>query len=156
VLVLSGSCSPVTAGQLAHAHENGFAEIGLAGDHELVVQDAVRSIASGRHTIIHTRADVRQELDTAEAHSRRLADLARQVLDRARPARLVVAGGDTSGLIAEALGVESMTMVAPFVRGAPWCRLDAPGSPADGLPAVFKGGQVGMRSMLVDATGETS
>jgi uncharacterized protein YgbK (DUF1537 family) len=155
VLVLSGSCSPVTASQLAHAREHGFAQIDLAGDHEQVVQDAVRSLSSGRHTLIHTRADGQRPAGSGEGHSRHLADLGRRVMNRVRPARLVVTGGDTSGLIAEALGVESMSMIAPFVRGAPWCRLDAPGSPADGLAAVFKGGQVGPRSILVDATGDT-
>jgi uncharacterized protein YgbK (DUF1537 family) len=34
-------------------------------------------------------------------------------------------------------------MIAPLTPGAPLCRAFAPGSPADGLEVVFKGGQVG-------------
>jgi uncharacterized protein YgbK (DUF1537 family) len=57
--------------------------------------------------------------------------------------RVVIAGGDTSGAIARALGIESMEMIASFVRGAPIVRAAAPGLPADGVELIFKGGQVG-------------
>jgi len=57
--------------------------------------------------------------------------------------RVCIAGGDTSGFAARALGVTSLEMVASLTPGAPVCRAGAPGSPADGLELVFKGGQVG-------------
>jgi uncharacterized protein YgbK (DUF1537 family) len=45
--------------------------------------------------------------------------------------------------VAHALGIEALEMIAPLAPGAPLCRAYAPGSPADGLEVVFKGGQVG-------------
>ena len=59
-----------------------------------------------------------------------------------RRARLCLAGGDASSFAAK-LGMEALEMIAPLTPGAPLCRTHAPGSPADGLEVVFKGGQVG-------------
>ena len=51
--------------------------------------------------------------------------------------------GDTSGFLANALGIEALEMVAPMLPGVPLCRVHAPGSAAHGLEVSFKGGQVG-------------
>ena len=58
--------------------------------------------------------------------------------------RVIVAGGDTSGHGARALGIEALELVGPAAPGSPLCRAVAPGRPADGLQLVLKGGQVGV------------
>jgi uncharacterized protein YgbK (DUF1537 family) len=65
------------------------------------------------------------------------------VLAATKTRRLLVAGGDTSGEVARALGIESLEMIGELTRGAPLCRATAPNSPADGIEVTFKGGQIG-------------
>ena len=72
-----------------------------------------------------------------------LGKVLREVLEERTVRRVLVAGGDTSGAVAGALGIESLEMIGPLTRGAPMCRATAPGSPADGIEFVFKGGQIG-------------
>lgn len=72
-----------------------------------------------------------------------LGKTARRVLDQFPLKRMVIAGGDTSGFAALALGIKAVEMIAPLYTGAPLCNAFAPGSPADGMEINLKGGQVG-------------
>jgi hypothetical protein len=72
-----------------------------------------------------------------------LGTLVRDLLDSADVRRVIVAGGDTSYHVAEALGIRSLRMIAPTAPGSPLCLASAPRSPVDGREIVFKGGQVG-------------
>jgi len=80
---------------------------------------------------------------TAQVLGAALGRMLRGVLAQTIPGRLCLAGGDTSSHAARALGIEAVEMIGPLTPGAPLCRAHAPGSPADGLAVVFKGGQVG-------------
>jgi 3-oxoisoapionate kinase len=148
LLVISGSCSPVTAGQISWALEHGFAGVacdvrsGLQPD--AVVKQAVTALDAGRSVVIYTnRGEKTAALLPAETLGATLGQIARAVLDRVKIKRLIVAGGDTSSYAARALGLEAIEMIAPLAPGSPLCRAHAPGSPADGLEINFKGGQVG-------------
>ncbi len=70
--------------------------------------------------------------------------MTRALLDRC-PAlrRVVVAGGDSSGEVASALGVQALTMAAQLAPGAPLCRAASRDARRDGLELVLKGGQMG-------------
>jgi uncharacterized protein YgbK (DUF1537 family) len=137
VLVACGSRSPVTAEQMRHAIASGFEDVPF--DREQAVRGAADLLARGRSVILHTRdATASQDL------GRRLGAVVRAVVDGSGVRRLIVAGGDTSGAVAQALGIESLEMIAPLTRGAPLCRATArPGGSTDGLEVVFKGGQIG-------------
>ncbi len=146
LLVVSGSCSAVTAGQVEWARGNGFAVISLdprspddPGSLALVC-DALRS---GRHVIACTHLGYSGTSAPAERLGAGLGRLARAAIAATGVRRLVVAGGDTSSYAARVLGIESLEMFAPLAPGAPLCRARAPGSPVDGLIVNFKGGQVG-------------
>jgi len=141
LLVISGSCSPVTAGQIAWAESHGFATIALGDDTSAAASAA---LTAGRHTVIYTSrgAPGSAPIPAPELGSA-LGRLARGLVARHDVRRLVVAGGDTSSYAARALGIESLEMLAPLAPGAPLCRACAPGSPLDGLAVNFKGGQVG-------------
>ncbi|MDO7851672.1 four-carbon acid sugar kinase family protein [Hymenobacter convexus] len=156
LLVVSGSCSPVTAGQIAWAQANGFAEVVLnaealaAGTNtpEAVAshqQHVVGFLRAGRSVIVHTNGAGQAPTQSlpAETLGTALGLLAREAVGQTGIRRVVVAGGDTSSYAARAMGIEAVEMIAPFYPGAPLCRAAAPGSPLHGVEVNFKGGQVG-------------
>ena len=161
ILVGSGSCSPVTEGQIAWALKNGFAEVALNAavfsSREKVrkeigraTAEAVRFLKAGRSVIVHTtrrgaNKRVANKLKGATGHvlGTALGRVLRNALQQTKIQRLCIAGGDTSSFAARALGIEALEMIAPLTPGAPLCRAIAPNSPADSLEIVFKGGQVG-------------
>lgn len=159
LLVLSGSCSPVTGGQIAWALKNNFAEVRL--DLPALVADTPAEITRASHAansllnqnrsvIVHTTkhgADKKlpRQLVGNTAHwiGAVLGMVAYSALWNKLVRRICIAGGDTASYAARALGIEALEMIAPLTPGAPLCRAHAPGSPADGCEIVFKGGQVG-------------
>ncbi|MBD2705152.1 four-carbon acid sugar kinase family protein [Spirosoma sp. BT702] len=155
MLVLSGSCSPVTSGQIDWAKENGFAEVILNAqqihDDSAVnrltdyVQRTVSEINQERSVIVHTAGNVAKPGTTlsSEKLGTALGEIAREIVGQTSIKRVVVAGGDTSSYAARAMGIEAVEMIAPLVPGAPLCRATAPSSPLDGVEVNFKGGQVG-------------
>lgn len=161
VLIGSGSCSPVTSGQIAWALKRGFAEVPLdtavlasrnrsLAEIQRAVRMAAKLLASGRSVILHTtrcgadsRLAAKFKHGTARVLGTALGKVLRGALEQSPVRRLCIAGGDTSSYAARALGIEALEMIAPLTPGAPLCRATAPGSAADGLEVVFKGGQVG-------------
>lgn len=168
ILVVSGSCSPVTDRQIGAAVESGFAEIALDPSRlvhegpagaaiEQTVGEILRALETGRSVVAHTcrgpddpRLTASERLGaagdsarTGAALGRSLGSLARAVLRRRQLKRLIVAGGDTSGHAARALGIIALEMAAPMAPGSPLCRVSSSDPSVDGLEIVFKGGQVG-------------
>jgi 3-oxoisoapionate kinase len=171
LIVVSGSCSPVTDRQIAWAVRQGAAEIEVrtaelvesaSAEREIerTIAAALKSSGSGRTVICHTARgpdDPRRD-ETArrfEAHGRNarqhsgkllgeaLGRVLAEVLRRGKVQRAVVTGGDTSFHVARQLGMEALEMIAPVAPGCPLCRAHIPGSPLDGMEICFKGGQVG-------------
>jgi uncharacterized protein YgbK (DUF1537 family) len=161
ILVGSGSCSPVTTGQIAWALKNGFAEVPLnakklaainsAAEIERAINAAIKFLRSGRSVIVHTtrsglnkRVAAKLKNKTAEILGAALGEVLRGVLAQSKITRTCIAGGDTSSYAARTLGIEAVEWIASLnTLGAPLCRAHAPGSPVDGREIVFKGGQVG-------------
>ncbi|MDI1250424.1 MAG: four-carbon acid sugar kinase family protein, partial [Lacunisphaera sp.] len=141
LLGVSGSCSPVTAGQIDWALAHGFTGIRFEGEGSTAT--AVATLQSGRHVVVYTSRGEAGAPVAATVLGSQLGRLARTAVAQAGVTRLVVAGGDTSSYAGRALGIESLEMLAPLAPGAPLCRAFAPGSPADGMEINFKGGQVG-------------
>jgi uncharacterized protein YgbK (DUF1537 family) len=160
ILVGSGSCSPVTSGQIAWALKHGFAEVAfdaasaatdVTREIRRCVQAATALLQSGKSVIVHTTKSGADQRVTARLRSRTAAYLGCALgsvlwatLKKHRVSRICIAGGDTSSYAALALGIKALEMIAPLTPGAPLCRARAlEPSPADGLEIVFKGGQVG-------------
>jgi uncharacterized protein YgbK (DUF1537 family) len=137
IVAICGSRSPVTESQIRWAVDNGFAEV---SDLEHAVVPAIAAIRGGKSVVIHSR-DVNPR--AAATIGQTLGKILRDVLSATKVRRVIIAGGDTSGAIANELGIESMEMIAELTRGAPLVRVTAPGSPADGMEMTFKGGQIG-------------
>ncbi|WP_428938769.1 four-carbon acid sugar kinase family protein [Fontivita pretiosa] len=145
IVAVCGSCSPVTAGQIRHAIEHDFVEVSDLSDRARAAAQAAAALRIGRSVVIHSR-----QIDPAMAVmvGPTLGGILRQVLAGTNVRRVLVAGGDTSGQVAQALGIESMEMIAELTRGSPLCRVTAPGSPADGIQITFKGGQIGKQNFF--------
>ncbi|MDQ5979122.1 MAG: 3-oxoisoapionate kinase, partial [Verrucomicrobiota bacterium] len=147
VLILSGSCSPVTAGQIDRAVTEGFTGIALdpaAPDTTAARESIIAALRGGRSVVAYTaRGSAAASLAPSRELGAALGRLAREAVAATDLRRVVFAGGDTSSYAARALGLHSIEWLAPLAPGAPWCRAHAPGSPVDGLALNFKGGQVG-------------
>ena len=161
ILIGSGSCSPVTKGQIMWARKHGFAEVALdamtlalphksRGEIQRATAATAKLLLSGRSVIVHTtvgssvrRITAKLRNRTAQVLGTALGQILRSVLTLSRVRRLCLAGGDTSSYAARAMGIEALEMIASLTPGAPLCRAVAPGSPVDGCGIVFKGGQVG-------------
>lgn len=170
IAVVSGSCSPVTAAQIAWARANGFRTERLRlpealdaqrrnAEIERVVSVATQAIRQGTSPVIFSAEGpddaavlhfdrIAKEAGLARPEAARrvgatLADVMARLLDRARPTRIVVAGGDSSGEVASALHIEALTVAAGLSPGAPLCRAWSTDPRRDGLEIVLKGGQIG-------------
>ena len=167
---VSGSCSPLTAAQIAWAETHGFRAIRLdaagavdpARWESLVSEASAAALASlgqGADPIVFTARGPddpsTSALATALAASgadadtvhfrigdglgRILAELRRE----ARLRRLVIAGGDTSGRAAGALGIAALSAAAPTTAGAALFEAHASDEAAPKLEIALKGGQMG-------------
>ena len=152
LLVVSGSCSPVTVGQIDWALANGF--VGIKFDGEASTGAAVTALRSGKSVVVYSNRGEASAPISASALGAQLGRLARDSVAQAGVKRVVIAGGDTSSYAGRALGIESLEMLAPLAPGAPLCRAFAAGSPADGIEINFKGGQVGAPDYFGAARGK--
>ncbi len=149
LLVVSGSCSPVTAGQIQWAKENGFEEIVLdaATICDQGVADSVKQgindlLNNQKNVLVHTGTKDGDNL-SAQKLGTALGEIARQAVENCSIKRVVIAGGDTSSYAARAMQIEAVEMIAPLVAGAPLCKAYSAHNAIDGLEVNFKGGQVG-------------
>ncbi|HWB87296.1 MAG TPA: four-carbon acid sugar kinase family protein [Bryobacteraceae bacterium] len=152
LIVISGSCSAVTAGQIEWAAIHGFAMqrvtpqmLADAAAREALVASGLEALANGWSLAVYTAlgpGDCEGGMGGAELGCE-LGRLLRQLLLGSDVRRVVVAGGDTASHAVRQLGIEALTFAGPLSPGAPLCRSHAPGSAMDGLELVLKGGQVG-------------
>jgi uncharacterized protein YgbK (DUF1537 family) len=168
LFVVSGSCSPVTAGQIAWAMDNGFAPVRLdvvavidparaAAEISRATEAAVAALGQGRDAIVFSAdgpADsaIATLRDVAAATGRvpealqrdvaaAVGEVLARVVDAAGVPRVVVAGGDTSGEAVVRLGIHALEAVAPLAPGAPLCLAHRRGRAP--IEIVLKGGQIG-------------
>lgn len=168
--VVSGSCSPVTAGQISHAAARGFRPIRLdvtrAVDHSVWQQETKRATAAalaclgeGHSPLVFT-ADGPEDpavaalaaaceqagCDSGTVNDRigtGLGQILGDILDASGLMRALIAGGDTSGHATLALGVDALSAIAAIAPGSPLCRAHADNRSRDGLELALKGGQIG-------------
>ncbi|CAN5174614.1 four-carbon acid sugar kinase family protein [soil metagenome] len=170
IAIVSGSCSPVTASQIAWARANGFhaerlrlaealGESTREAEIERVVTVCIDALAKGVSPLVFSAEGpddasvigfdaIAQtaglpRTDAARQVGATLAEVMRRVLDRTQLRRIVVAGGDSSGEVASALDIQALTVDAGLAPGAPLCRVWSNVKARDGLQIVLKGGQIG-------------
>ena len=170
LLVLSGSCSPRSASQIAWAEQAGFATIRLppaairAGEPGAALPEMLAALKQGRGVIAYTAtgaddpavAEVtdwqrRAGLDGAGIADRvgtLCAALARAALQDGGTRRIVLAGGDSSSFTMRHLGASAIEMTAShFGQNAHVGRLRASDPVLDGVEVLLKGGQVGAEDL---------
>ena len=162
LLVVSGSCSPVTMEQIAYAKTNGFEEViidavkvcndGLVD--ESIMNRVCKLLSQQKSVIVHTGEKLKQNL-SSEKLGTALGSIAKDAVINAGVKRVVIAGGDTSSYAARAMGIDAVEMIAPLVIGAPLCKAYSRNKNMHGLEVNFKGGQVGSEDyFVVMANGE--
>jgi uncharacterized protein YgbK (DUF1537 family) len=150
LLVVSGSCSPVTAGQIAYALANSFEEvvmdaIKICNDgvvDESIMKRVNKLLSQQKSIIVHTGEKQTQNL-SSEKLGTVLGAIAKDVVINAGVKRVVIAGGDTSSYAARAMEIDAVEMIAPCLIGAPLCKAYSKNKKINGLEVNFKGGQVG-------------
>jgi len=157
LIVLSGSCSPVSANQIRCAIDRGFTGVFLSGNPPWPsqLQRALLELARGNNVVLYTALGPQPADPThGERFGAALGDLLRDILAASGVRRVVIAGGDTSTRVVAQLDLTALTFAAPLTPGAPLCRGHAPGSPIDGLELVLKGGQIGPVNFFPQALGQ--
>jgi 3-oxoisoapionate kinase len=150
LLVISGSCSPVTAGQIVYARANGFEEVILDavkicndGPVDInVTQKVCELLSQKKNLIVHTGEKQTQNL-SSEKLGIALGTIAKKAVMNSNVKRVVIAGGDTSSYAARAMEIDAVEMIAPLIIGAPLCKAYSKNEKINGLEVNFKGGQVG-------------
>lgn len=170
IACVSGSCSPTTAGQVAHAERNGFATIRLdpamavdaaAWEQEIgrTADRALACVGEGRDPLVYTAAGPddlaiarmaeavqASGIAAGTANDRVGAGLGRlldRVMRTAGIERAAIAGGDTSGHATLTLGIYALTAIAPIAPGAPLCRAHSDDPAHAKCEIALKGGQIG-------------
>jgi len=167
-VVLSGSCSLATNAQVAHWREAGRPARALdvpallrggaaAAAEEAAVLAWAREVMAGGATagrgadeavpLVYSTATpaslaaTQAELGAQEAGARveqAMASLAR-ALAGVGVRRWVVAGGETSGAVVQALGVQALRIGASICPGVPWTQARLPGAPGPSWLALKSG-----------------
>ena len=152
-VVLSGSCSQATRGQVAHVRDRWpclkLDVDRLAAGEPIADEVLARALAEEPTAplLVYASADPEEVAATQARHGRERAGalveaafgaIARALVD-AGWRRLVVAGGETSGAVVEALGVRALAIGPEIAPGVPWTRA------ADGKPyaLALKSGNFG-------------
>ena len=154
LLVVSGSCSPVTARQIARSAADGFSATradvtalleGSSAEEARLADAALAALAATGRAVLHS-ADGPLGSNAPAAGERlgeALGRVTRDVVRRTGLDRVLFAGGDTSSHGVAQLGIDALTWAAPIERGAPLVRAHATDPAIDGLELVLKGGQMG-------------
>lgn len=182
LLVLSGSCSPMSTIQIEAAAAQHFAIVPVHTDllvtdayaeRERVLRDTLEAFRSHRHVLIHTclgGGDPRIErtksatsnlgIDlgaTSERIGRTLAQVLDAVLRVHQVPRVALAGGDFAGNVVNALDIGALDFSARVDPGVPLCVMRSSEPHLSGVEIALKGGQLGSERFYIklrDGTGE--
>lgn len=166
IVVLSGSCSPVTSRQLHHAIQNGYHALPIdpalllasQTESDRLATAATQALAAGQSVALYSALDNAAEPAASLSHPERIrfsedlgascGRLLRAVLLSSGARRAVIAGGDTSSHAGRQLGLFALTFLAPLSHGAPLCTAHSSDPRLHALEVVFKGGQIGADSFF--------
>jgi uncharacterized protein YgbK (DUF1537 family) len=164
--VLSGSCSVATNAQVRHFRDQGrpalrIDPVALAAGEDAVTQalawcDAQR--ADGPLLVYATAEPAAVQRVQAELGAARAGELVERALARIATGlvergvrRLVVAGGETSGAVVQALGVTQLAIGAQIDPGVPWTAARSPAARNGWLHLALKSGNFGSTDFFTKA-----
>lgn len=160
-VVLAGSCSAATRGQVAHAIAAGLPAFKLdalaLAEGRVTVDDAVRFARDAAATpLIYSSAEPDQIAAVQQTLGREksgalvedfLASVARRLAEGGFN-RFLVAGGETSGAVVGALGVPALEIGPEIAPGVPWTRSRGTDKP---LALALKSGNFGDEAFFTKA-----
>lgn len=157
-VLLSGSCSAMTRAQVADydgpKHRLDPLDLAENGPGQALAWLAAQDLR--RAPLLYASADpkavraAQSQLGTARAGAvveQALATLALAARDNGAR-RFVVAGGETSGAVTQALGVQRLTIGAEIAPGVPWCFANSAGA---AIAIALKSGNFGAETFFTDA-----
>ena len=161
--VLAGSCSQATRTQvaaMARTHTAIALDPLASTDVDALVAKALGAVAAdlaaGRPFVIYSTAAPEQVEDVQHRLGREtaatlientFARLAQALIERG-VRRLIVAGGETSGAVVQALGVSALTIGAPIDPGVPWTVAH---TEAASIALALKSGNFGAEDFFLEA-----
>jgi uncharacterized protein YgbK (DUF1537 family) len=161
-IVLSGSCSAMTRRQVARYAANAASfrldPQSLAADGAGEVEAWLKTQAPEAPKLIYATAEPEEVAAAQSALGRAkagevvenaLARLAVQARDQGAR-RIVVAGGETSGAVAQALGVTRLKIGPEIAPGVPWCWAESAGQD---IALALKSGNFGDEDFFAKALG---
>lgn len=164
--IVSGSCSLATNAQVLHFKRGGgksFAvdPLALAAGEDVVGQALAwaRACLSEGQVLVYATAEsdavrqVQQQLGAARAGEiveEALSKIARGLVGLG-VRQLVVAGGETSGAVVQALGVTRMNIGPQIDPGVPWTAVTSPACPGETMHVALKSGNFGTPDFFTKA-----
>ncbi len=164
--VISGSCSLATNAQVQHWVQSGrpalaIDPLALAAGQDLVAQALAwaKPLLAAGPVLVYATANA----ESVKAIQNTLgAQHAGELVERALSAvaqglvqmgvgQLVVAGGETSGAVVQALGVERMVIGPQIDPGVPWTSVRTPAAPGRDVHVALKSGNFGGEDFFVKA-----
>lgn len=157
-VIFAGSCSQATLGQVAQA-KSSFAHYRLdprtVASPEDLFSDALewmRSHIGDDPILMYSSAPAEErgpfDPNVASELERMMGGLAKAAVGCGAE-RIVVAGGETSGAVVDALGVKAVVVDAEMDRGVPWCSTNDHDS--EQVTLLLKSGNFGQPDLLVRA-----
>jgi len=159
--IVSGSCSVATNGQVAHARGAGVPVFGvdplqLAAGADVATQAIAwaqgQFAAEPRRPVLITATAEATQLQAVQAQlgAARAGELVEHTLAaigrglvQLGARQLVVAGGETSGAVVQALGITQLQIGAQIDPGVPWCAAASPAADGQVLHITLKSGNFG-------------
>jgi uncharacterized protein YgbK (DUF1537 family) len=158
--VIAGSCSAATREQVARmAARHASLKVEVGADPAALAAEAAARLGDGPVLLYSTAppdevARVQERVGAAQASAElegALGDVARRLVD-AGVRRLVVAGGETSGAVLQALGIRALAVGREIAPGVPW--MTSLGEPR--LALALKSGNFGGPDFFLEALGEAA
>ncbi len=156
LLVLSGSCSPVTERQIRWALANNYSGISIDPAKltdpatsfttaETAKQQCTQELNKGQSVILYTALGPLAAGATPHGQQlgTQLGKILKSLLSGYPIRRVVVCGGDTASHALQQLGLYALTWSASAAPGAPLCHAHSDDPTFRDLELVLKGGQIG-------------
>ncbi|MEO5659373.1 MAG: 3-oxo-tetronate kinase [Polaromonas sp.] len=169
--VVSGSCSVATNAQVLHFKQSGrpgmaIDPLAIAAGEDVAAKAlawAEPRLADGP-VLLYATAEpgavraVQERLGVARAGEmveQTLSSIAAGLVERG-VRQLLVAGGETSGAVVQALGVQRMAIGPQIDPGVPWTAVDSPLCPGEPVHVALKSGNFGSNDFFTKAFAQLS
>lgn len=162
MIVMSGSCSPVTANQIQFAKQKGFHTLAIDPlkllndcnrntEEEKIQETATTILEKNAPLIIYSAlgiddpsvAAVKNIVGGQDRLPHLLGNLLSRIIENTKTERVIVVGGDTSGKITQQLQISALEFLMPIAPGVPMCLSHSEKRATDNLQMILKGGQNG-------------